>query len=124
MLTRGGSLFLRAALRRPVPGRSPCRRLVAPYPALRQEASALPASESWSNFFLDECLDRVSGLDVLIPVETDAAVESCPDFGDVILEPSQGTDLALVNHDVVSQEPDRCAAGDRTFDNMTPGDDA
>src|SRR5262245_39474445 len=51
-----------------------------------------------------EGLYDVADLDVLVPVESDAALESLLDLRDVVLEAPQGTHLALVDHAVVPQE--------------------
>ena len=50
-------------------------------------------------------LDDVADLDVLVPVEADAALEALLDLGDVVLEAAQRADLALVDDAVVAQQP-------------------
>src|SRR5262249_3396782 len=71
-----------------------------------------------------ERLDDVADLDVLVPVETDAALETLLDLGDVVLEPPERSDLALVDHAVVAQETQLGGARDRALGDVAPGDDA
>src|ERR1700730_7698826 len=60
-------------------------------------------------------LDDVPDLDVLVFVEPDSALETLFDFGHVVLEAPERTDLALVDHAVVPQQSHFGGPADRAF---------
>src|SRR5262245_12293939 len=71
----------------------------------------------------DERLDHVADLDVVVLLEADAALEAGLDLGDVVLEPAQRADPALVDDDVVAEEPRLriAGAGNRPLDDNAAG---
>src|SRR5579864_526800 len=78
-------------------------------------------SEDRSDFLPYVSLDEVSRLDVLEPIEANAAVEARAHLGDVVLEAPQRRDLALVDHPVVPHQPDRGVARDEPLDHVAAG---
>ena len=64
------------------------------------------ALERRRHLFADVGLDDVARLDVLEPLEADAAVEAAAHLGDVVLEAAQRGDLAFVDDAVVAQQAD------------------
>ena len=58
-----------------------------------------------------EHLDDVADLDVVVPLEADAALEPGLHLGHVVLEPAERSDLAFVDDDVVAQQPGLRIAG-------------
>src|SRR5262245_46971254 len=52
-----------------------------------------------------EDFDDIADLDVIELLEPDAALEPALHFADIVLEAAQRSDLALVDHDVVAQQP-------------------
>src|SRR6202158_6630743 len=62
---------------------------------------------------LGEHLDEVADLDVVEPLEPDPALEAGLDLAHVILEAPERSDLALVDDDVVPQQPRLRVAGAR-----------
>ena len=61
----------------------------------------------------DERLDDVADLDVVVPLEADAALEAGLHLGHVVLEAPQRADLALVDDDVVAEQARLRVAGAR-----------
>ena len=59
----------------------------------------------------DERFDDVADLDVVEPLEADAAFEARLHLGHVVLEAAQRADLAFVDDDVVAEQPRLRVAG-------------
>src|SRR5215471_3823564 len=76
--------------------------------------------------FHGEHLDDVPNLEVIELVEADAALEPRLDLAHVVLEPPERSDLALVDDDVVAEQPRLrvAGAGDAPFTHHTAGDRA
>src|SRR5262245_12893151 len=71
-----------------------------------------------------EGLDDVADLDVLVPVEPDAALESLLDLRDVVLEAPQRTHLAFVDDAVVAQQAQLRRTRDDALGHVAAGHDA
>src|SRR5262245_6214542 len=71
-----------------------------------------------------EGLDDVADLDVLVPLEPDAALEALLDLGDVVLEAAQRPHLPLVDDAVVAEQPQLGVARDRALGHVAAGHDA
>src|SRR5262245_53863137 len=73
-----------------------------------------------------EDLDHVADANVVELIEADAAFESALDLAHIVLEAAQRPDLALVDHDVVADEPRLAvaAARDAAFGDHAPGNRA
>src|SRR5262249_13059045 len=71
-----------------------------------------------------EGLDDVADLDVLVPVEPDAALESLLDLRDVVLEAPQRAHLALVDHAVVAEQSYRRRTRDHSLRDVAARHDA
>src|SRR5690242_20090064 len=69
-----------------------------------------------------EALDDVAGLDVLIVLEGHAALVAFLDLADLVLEALQRLEGALVDDDVVAQQPDLGAALDDALRHHAAGD--
>src|SRR5687767_8448923 len=72
--------------------------------------------------FAGEGLDDVARLEVLEPLQADAAVEAGAHLGGVVLEAPQGGDLPFVDDTVVAQQADRGAPRDHAVEDVTAGD--
>src|SRR5919204_6573876 len=73
-----------------------------------------------------EHLDDVPDLDVVEPLEADAALEPGLHLADIVLEAAQRSDPAFVDHDIVAHEPRLRVAGarDAALGDHAPGDRA
>src|SRR5215467_9504167 len=63
--------------------------------------------------FHREDFDHVADLDVVEPLEPDAAFEAGLDFAHIVLEPPERSDLPFIHDDVVANEPRLCLARSR-----------
>src|SRR5690606_30565840 len=68
-----------------------------------------------------EHLDPVASAHVVVVLHADTALHAVPYFADVILEATQGFQLAFVDDHVFTQYPDRAVAVDRALDDHTTG---
>src|SRR5437763_15362912 len=66
-------------------------------------------------------LDEVAALQVLVVLQADTALVACLHLAGVFLEPLEGGDLALPDHDAVAQEPDLRTPGDRAGPHVAAG---
>ena len=69
-------------------------------------------------------LDEVALLDVLVVLDADAALETVPHLGDVVLEPPQRGDLAVVDDDAVAEQASLGVAADHAARHVGAGDHA
>src|SRR5262249_46048047 len=67
-------------------------------------------------------LDHVVLLDLVPPGDHHAALVALLDLADVVLEPAEAADLALVDLDRVPDDPQVCLAGDLALDDHAAGD--
>src|SRR5262249_36815591 len=58
-----------------------------------------------------EHFDEIADLDVVEPFEADAAFEAGFHLGRIVFEPAKRSNLALIDHDVVAQQPCLRVAG-------------
>src|SRR5690606_36110211 len=68
-----------------------------------------------------EHLDPVASAHVVVVLHADTALHAVPYFADVILEATQGFQLAFVDDHVFTQYPDRPVTVDRALDDHTTG---
>src|ERR1044072_3989775 len=69
-------------------------------------------------------LDDVAVLEVLIVLQADAALVAVANLADVVLEPAERRDLAVVDDDAVAHETRPRVASDRARPDVAPRDDA
>src|SRR5690606_3628841 len=69
-----------------------------------------------------EYFDTVAGTDIVVVLHTDATFHAVAHFRDVILETTQGFQLAFINHHVLAQNADRAVTVDGAFDDHTASD--
>src|ERR1700693_1092847 len=85
----------------------------------RRGSSALQGA----GYLLDfKALDYVADLNVLIVLEGHAAFVAVANLADLVLEPLQRLQAALVNHDVVAQQPNLGAAPNHALRDHAAGD--
>src|SRR5436190_1921694 len=92
--------------------------------AIRHRPSAIRSRQRRLQLLGLERFDHVADLDVLEPLDADAALEALPDLGHIVLEVPQRADLAFVDHAVVAQEAHARGARDHAVDDHAAGDDA
>src|SRR5690606_25592038 len=80
--------------------------------ALRVATRAL---ERTSHLDLLEHFDLVADFDVVVALHPDAAFHAGTHFGDVVLEATQGLQLAFEDHHVITQYADRTVTEDVAF---------
>src|SRR5258705_3013618 len=75
---------------------------------------------------LHEHLDEVADLDVVEPLEADAALEPGLDLADIVFEAAERSDLAFVHKDVVAEQARLrlAAARDAALGDQAAGDGA
>src|SRR5205085_4688759 len=69
-----------------------------------------------------EALDHIANLDVLVVLEGHAAFVALADLADLVLEPLQRLQAALMDHDIVAQQPHFGAPPDDSLSDHAAGD--
>src|SRR5580693_7639537 len=92
---------------------------VTPYRRCSGAGNALQSTRHFLDF---KTLDDVAHLDIVIILESHAALVALIDLADFVLETLQGLQRAFVNDDVIAQQSDLGAASDGAFRNHTTGD--
>src|ERR1700741_1710864 len=90
----------------------------------RENSRGMLSSELAGNLDALETLDLVADLDVTVSLDADAALGAGAHLGRVVLEALQRFELALEDHDVVAQHPDRVVAAHAAVHDQAPGDGA
>src|SRR5215213_3732519 len=88
----------------------------------KRSTSTTTASDRAGDLFDLVGLDDVAVLHVLEVVETDAALEAVANLAHVVLEPTERTDLAVINDDAVANQACLGVALDRAAPHVRPGD--
>src|SRR5690606_33110609 len=73
------------------------------------------------NLFHFKDFDLVADLDVVVALHRDATLHAVTHFGDIVLEATQGFQLALKDHHVIAQDANRAITVQRTLDHHTTG---